>query len=855
MADDNVFDFSQCPIPPVRSVPPEHILKDPRVSDPPPDIPDCPEQEIDPLPPDPPCPVIQARSVGFTYGCEPEQNPPLFSFTITKSNCCDFDIDIELQIPCPKLLPEYPEEEPIPFVDTASVLRWGFIKNVDCERAENGEIGDGSCDFDLEIDVEVHCPFITVRGDIELTVPLPPTVGAGYFHITITRDPETCDFDIDVDGQEHCPQLSPKDTPLSVPGVYDAPGTTGSIVYVFAPVGDDCDYELDITVNFPCPTIGPQSETKDVVFEEPGVPGVLVYTITHSGDCEYDVDIEVTSPCPPLTPEAGAQGLINFLGVGETGYIEYGFTRTNECDYDLEIELNIPCPTIGPQDAGNQGVVNVLQPPGTPGYTVFSFTKGTDCEYELQLEVNVPCPDIQPTSETQVQVLFVPPNTPAYITYVFTTTGDCDFNLEIEVEAPCPAITPVSPGVQIPLTFLPPLEPGYLGYQFVYTDGCNYELQIEAALPCGDIGPQATGTQAILPLLDDDDEGYLDYGFTPGPDCSYILVIEGFAPCVPIEPLDPGVQANMPFVAGDVDVGTVEYWFEKNPGCQYELVIEAYAPCPTIGPQAVPGAQGYLDYDAGIGTQGYLEYGFQKESGCQYILEIAGKIPCPPFTIEGSIGFGGPEAPPTIIIEKDVDPENECGKWTIDIIIPEGAQGAQGAAGSDGGTGAQGHQGHQGDDGAQGFQGFQGFQGDKLAIVERAADDGHQTEYLALACTEMPEVRFEDVVVLHINRLEREIAKTNPIELTHSIDRRFLDVCEPNSIVVTSCVPNRLAIVGADVQGDKLFVSVQSPLPVNKVVVTLSGIRRGYTWRFRQHTAEEAEMNRRFWSGWRTSGS
>jgi hypothetical protein len=126
-----------------------------------------------------------------------------------------------------------------------------------------------------------------------------------------------------------------------------------------------------------------------------------------------------------------------------------------------------------------------------------------------------------------------------------------------------------------------------------------------------------------------------------------------------------------------------------------------------------------------------------------------------------------------------------------------------------------------------------------------------EDEYIALACVEMPEVRFEDVIVLWLN--QTHLKENDVYELRQKLDPRYVDVCEPGSISVTSIVPSIFADVAADIVNDELVMLVRTQHVPLKLTVSVSGLRVGHTWRFRQHTKADAEANQRFWSAWRQS--
>ena len=143
MADDPLaFDTEVCPVDPVTRIPPcENLLIDPRVSDPPADIPDCPADPLVPIP-EPPCPEINPEAAAgeplpeapVLYG--PQVTEPALRFGFRRSACCEFDLEIEIDIPCPVIRP--PEEEPVEeepeWVDTPNKLTYFFRQTELCPR-------------------------------------------------------------------------------------------------------------------------------------------------------------------------------------------------------------------------------------------------------------------------------------------------------------------------------------------------------------------------------------------------------------------------------------------------------------------------------------------------------------------------------------------------------------------------------------------------------------------------------------------------------------------------------------------------------------------------------------------------
>jgi hypothetical protein len=154
-----------------------------------------------------------------------------------------------------------------------------------------------------------------------------------------------------------------------------------------------------------------------------------------------------------------------------------------------------------------------------------------------------------------------------------------------------------------------------------------------------------------------------------------------------------------------------------------------------------------------------------------------------------------------------------------------GPAGPTGPTGPRGATGPRGPTGY----GATGPRGPTG----KSCIVE--AND----KIVRLACMEMPEVRFEDIIIVNWNG-----------QYIHSqpIDPLFIAVCEPNSVIVISATPSHPTIIGARVIENNIIIQVNSPEYLQKVAIKLSGIRKGVIQRFQECSREQMNSNNRFWS-------
>ena len=181
---------------------------------------------------------------------------------------------------------------------------------------------------------------------------------------------------------------------------------------------------------------------------------------------------------------------------------------------------------------------------------------------------------------------------------------------------------------------------------------------------------------------------------------------------------------------------------------------------------------------------------------------------------------------------------------------PQGPQGAQGASGT-GPQGAQGAQGTAGDTGPQGPQGSTGVTGTsgaKYAIVP-SKDEG---SYVGLTCVEMPETRFDDVVIV---RPDGERKFSIPL------DEEYIFVCEQGTIKPVSYVPSEPCVCGIKIEYKSLpsremtvafvTVEIEGDIP-QEIIIKFSGVRKGKGGlRFERFTAEQAKANSQFWTSWK----
>ena len=128
---------------------------------------------------------------------------------------------------------------------------------------------------------------------------------------------------------------------------------------------------------------------------------------------------------------------------------------------------------------------------------------------------------------------------------------------------------------------------------------------------------------------------------------------------------------------------------------------------------------------------------------------------------------------------------------------------------------------------------------DKYAIVSSPEPD----TYVALACVEMPETRFDDILTIDVD---------GKGSIEYALDPTYIHVCDPGTIKPISYTCTEAAIAGLEVADGILHITFShvTPLP-REITVKLSGIRAGRSGkRFVKFTEEEARNNAAFWNGW-----
>lgn len=298
------FDPERCPIPPITRIPATPLLPDTTVPEPPGEIVDC----LDPLTPlavEPVCPTIEAGTATLNLGVPASEIG--LAFTVGKSNCCEFTLGVELNLPnivggaCPEMIDLGPRT--VAYTD-GGITPDGTI---------HVSVTPGpDCTFDFDIDLEVHCPELTVAA-VERPI-LYTSASAGQSQLTITRG-DGCDYEFDLNIVVPCPPVQVSSLPVTF--VSESAGQ----LTLNATVGDNCEIDLEFDLALACTTLTAAPLPKIV---EP-----LTYTSESIGTVRWEI---VPGPnCSfefagvPVLTSPGALGVLEDTGASPRITTTMGF--------------------------------------------------------------------------------------------------------------------------------------------------------------------------------------------------------------------------------------------------------------------------------------------------------------------------------------------------------------------------------------------------------------------------------------------------------------------------------------------------------------------------------------------------
>jgi len=447
-----------------------------------------------PLAPDIPCPVFTVgsqastvkRAVSFICPGGAQGN---LEVKLTKKDCCAFDLDFELEIPCPVIT-----GSPVTISTPSSYPGTSTLTITSCTGG-----GDQGCDFDLGLEINFPCPSISGSGAGTTEI---VTVGGESATLNVTKT-EECNLDFELDIKFPCPQMQGIQTKSIV-----LIGEESVDLDITMREGEDCDFIFALDIKFPCPQMvvepgdgGPTGTDWPMVPVEDRKALLKVEKGIEDTDCDFTFSLDIKFPCPTVagSPFTATTSVVNVGSESAT----LAVVPDEDCDFIFTLDIAFPCPAIY-TSAGAGGPTGTDWPmvPVEDRKALLTVTKGdyyTACDFTFSLDIKFPCPNIETTAAGYNSQWTNAPTGKAVIQVREGSGGDdCAFDLDYEILFPCPkfdlAKVEVLPAYEADNPFEPADPTAYIEFERTSTPtdckyGFTFYIRFPEGGPTGPTGP------------------------------------------------------------------------------------------------------------------------------------------------------------------------------------------------------------------------------------------------------------------------------------------------------------------------------------------------------------------------------
>lgn len=635
---------------------------------------------------------------------------------------------------------------------------------------------------------------------------------------------------------------------------------------------DCCEFDFGLSVDFPCPTLS-ASNAKHRVVRFP--QGLIQYGFVHQPDCDWGLQMRVDWPCVNMLPEITPQypqleQVLSLVDRYPEQQLRYTFSSKGECSWELDMDLVWPCPTLRPEDGYKKAQDEVVEPENR--YLRLQILPQTlqNCDWDLYLNIGWPCWELNPQTEwTEPENQQVVPFPQRYLQFSFKKIPECEWELEMAIGWPCMELNPQG-GWQIAdnLPGRRSYPQALIEYQFVAQPDCEWELEIDVGWPSPQFRPGSFRYAQFLgaqPYLWRDNRYRVMYGFSYSAECDWNLNMAVSWPCAGFAPQHTSIYPfrTVPAIKACIDVSKLHYRFVHTPDCDWDLGQQIEIPSGitytldvTVSNTSEE-ADCYSESSVSTAMSAFETYisacarKYTTDFDFHWVLSQPCTGPQGPQGGAGSDGPDGPDGPQGP--QGPTGPTGEQG-WPGEpgppgphghcVAGPQGIRGPQGPRGPDGPKGPAGPPGANGPEGPQGGEGPTGPPGDSgggESGNEKPAIMQVGTQCLGLACMEMPQPIFEDLVIAKIPAGQHRY--------NLRIDSTFFAVCLLDSIRVASLATGYPCRICGEVVEDQLQLWRDDATKELPVIARLAGVRRGCGHlRFPERTQIEMIRNQKFWT-------
>lgn len=411
------------------------------------DIADCDSTGSIPLPPlTPLCPGFQAAQATHSVVQLGREG---FTLNVVNAACCDFAFYADVDFPCAEFTPI---GEPFNYTGRAATSHTVYLPQEQQRlsfgfSSSSGPTGD--CAWDLDMEVDFPCPqILPVKSKAVQNIvrPFPDK----DFRYRFQFMPQ-CEWELYIEMAWPCPQfkpVEPRDPKVEEVVRYQQRYLTFEFTYE-----EECQWDFNMEIGWPCTAFTPQypqqryePEIDEVV---PFVQRYLRYKFNALPECEWELEMEIGWPCPQLLPEASKrQARVLGGDLSTLGRIGFQLLPDDDCTWNLDMEVKWACVGMTPRlpqgwrEAENKDVV-IPQRLFAHNYyhLAFGFQAGEECDWDLDIEVAWPCESMMPQWST-ANPWTTKANAPVCgygeMTYGFVWSANCEWLIEEDLLVPKP---------------------------------------------------------------------------------------------------------------------------------------------------------------------------------------------------------------------------------------------------------------------------------------------------------------------------------------------------------------------------------------------------------------------------------
>jgi len=444
--------------------------------------------------------VMLPELIATKFVCE-ETRPAGYTHTVETGPPCEFEFNLDLELPCLPLAMNLTREIVEKAEITIPEMRFS------AKRASGDPLA--TCDWNFELSIaipdSITCAEISLDASSDIVLKSDITAPTIRFDVTKLDD---CEWDFELSiaiPAPTCPDIS-----LDASGaIVLKPDINEPTIRFDVTKLDDCEWNFEISIAIPegefsCGELDFSKEATIVLKDDIDAPELRFEIIAEPGTCDYRFEISIAIPegefsCGEL--DFSHQETIVLKDDIETPEIRVDIIpEPGTCDYRFEISIAIPESNFscGELDFSHQETIVIKDDIDAPEIRVDIIEEAGTCDYRFEISIAIPEGDFS-CGELTFKVMdktIVEKNIPVpTMRFDVSKSLSCEWHFDLSIAIPerfsCGDIA-IEAGLanqtivekQIP-------QPEILAEFVKSLDPCDFQFHISIAIPerfsCGDI--------------------------------------------------------------------------------------------------------------------------------------------------------------------------------------------------------------------------------------------------------------------------------------------------------------------------------------------------------------------------------